>query len=78
MSNTAALATLDYAGQVARVLRSKAKMKKFVAERSKLQAETLKVGRDRMLILLSIGFAGTVAGAAFFGPGCGYRQTVRL
>lgn len=65
MSNTAALATLDYAGQVARVLRSNTKTEKFVAEQSKLQAETLKVGRGRMLTPLSIGFAGM---AAFFGP----------
>jgi len=69
MSNTAALATLDYAGQVARVLRSKALTKKFVAEQSKLQAETLKVGRDRILTPLSISFAGMAAAAAFFGPG---------
>ncbi|WP_348272376.1 hypothetical protein [Methylobacterium sp. GXS13] len=71
--------TLDYAEQVARVLRSNAETEKFVAEQrkliaeqSKLQAETLKIGRDRVLAPLSIGFVGMAAAAAFFGAGAAF------
>ena len=77
MSDTVAPASLDYAGQVARVLRSNAETEKFVAEQrkliaeqSKLQAETLKIGRDRLLAPLSIGFAGIAA--ALFGAGAAF------
>jgi hypothetical protein len=76
MSDTAAPATLNYAEQVAHVLRSNAEtetvvaaQRKLIAKQSKLQAETLTVGRDRVLVPLSFGFAGMTAAPAFFAAG---------
>ncbi|MBE7203324.1 MAG: hypothetical protein INR70_36775 [Parafilimonas terrae] len=86
MADTVAPATLDYAEQVARVLRSNAETEKFVAEQrklideqtklqaaaAKLHAEALKLGRDRVLAPLSSAFGGMAAAAAFFGAGVAF------
>jgi hypothetical protein len=76
MSDTAVPATLDYAEQVPRVLRSNtetetfvAEQRKLIAKQSQLQAEALKIGRDRLLAPRFIGFA---AAAAFFGAGAAF------
>lgn len=59
--------TFDIQEQIERISRSQEETRKFVAEQHKLQAEAMKMSRDRDLAPWQIAIAGMTAGAALVG-----------
>jgi hypothetical protein len=61
---------------LARIDRQQAETRKFVAEQGKLQAEDLKLQRDRRLLPVTVIATLLGAGAAIFAAGAGFFKLV--
>jgi len=67
---------LDMRDVLARIDRQQAETRKFVAEQGKLQAEDLKLQRDRKFLPLTAIATLLGAGAAIFAAGAGFVKLV--
>lgn len=69
-------ARLDIDELVSRIERQQAETRKFVSEQGKLQAEDLKLQRDRKLLPFTTMATLLGAGAAIFAAGAGFIKLI--
>jgi hypothetical protein len=67
---------LDLREQIARIDRAQEETRKFVSEQRKLDAEALKLGRDRAFLPWTVAATLLGAGAALFAAGAGFIKLI--
>lgn len=76
MADAATPLTPDLEEQIGRIRRAREESEKFVAEQKKLNAEAMKLERDRMLAPWQVALSGMAAGAALFGAGAAFIKII--